>query len=87
MQGWLKSFERSLETASQSAHPNFRFFISSEPPPLPDMNIITESLLQNCIKVSNEAPQCARPAMPINCPFDYLFYSIFGHPKADERKI
>ncbi len=30
---------------------------------------------------------CASPAMPINCPFDYLFYSIFRHPKADEGKI
>lgn len=35
----------------------FRCFISSEPPPLPDMKIIPESILQNCIKVANEAPQ------------------------------
>jgi dynein heavy chain len=31
-------------------------FISSEPPPLEHMEIIPESILQNAIKVSNEAP-------------------------------
>jgi hypothetical protein len=29
---------------------------------------------------------CARPAMSINRPFDYLFNSVFDHPKAIEGK-
>lgn len=56
---WMKVFERQLETVcdSEDLHSDFRCFISSEPPPLPDMEIIPESILQNSIKVSNEAPQ------------------------------
>jgi len=57
MQSWLKKLERKLEEVSASAHLDFRCFISSEPPPLPDMKIIPESILQNCVKVANEAPQ------------------------------
>eukprot|EP00744_Colponema_vietnamica_P001609 GILI01002651.1.p1 GENE.GILI01002651.1~~GILI01002651.1.p1 ORF type:complete len:1110 (-),score=404.88 GILI01002651.1:160-3150(-) len=57
MQTWLKTLERSLEVCAESAHADFRCFISSEPPPLPDMKIIPESILQNCVKVANEAPQ------------------------------
>jgi len=29
-----------LETVFANSHPNFRVFLSSEPPPLPDMQII-----------------------------------------------
>lgn len=56
---WMKLFERQLEAVcdSEDLDPNFRCFISSEPPPFPDMEIIPESILQNSIKVSNEAPQ------------------------------
>jgi len=57
MQSWLKLFEGYLEKASETADPNFRCFVSSEPPPLPELKIIPESILQNCIKVANEAPQ------------------------------
>jgi len=57
MQSWMKVFERNLEIVTEEVHPNFRCFISSEPPPLPDMEIIPESILQNSIKVANEAPQ------------------------------
>lgn len=58
MTDWMKVFERELEIAIEAgAHPEFRVFISSEPPPLPDMEIIPESILQNSVKVSNEAPQ------------------------------
>lgn len=58
MQNWLKTFEQKLEEFSTGSHPNFRCFISSEPPPklLPTMNIIPEAILQRCIKVSNESP-------------------------------
>ena len=49
MQTWLKGInglEGFLETAFLNCHPNFRVFLSSEPPPLPEMEIITESILQ-----------------------------------------
>lgn len=57
MQSWLKTFERNLEIVCEDVHDDFRCFISSEPPPLPYMQIIPESILQNSIKVANEAPQ------------------------------
>ena len=54
---WMKRFENDLERVSANAHPDFRCFISSEPPPLPDMRIIPEPILQASVKVANEAPQ------------------------------
>ena len=57
MQTWLKVFERNLEIIQEDIHPKFRCYISSEPPPLPEMETIPESILQNSIKVANEAPQ------------------------------
>lgn len=62
MQSWLyglNGLEGFLEQVfnDESTKKNFRVFISSEPPPLPDMQIIPESILQSSIKVSNEAPQ------------------------------
>lgn len=60
MQTWLKGLnglEGFLEQVYSFAHPGFRCFISSEPPGLPMMQIIPESILQSALKVSNEAPQ------------------------------
>ena len=57
MQNWLKTLEMTLEKVSKTAHENFRCFISSEPPAFPEMQIVPESILQNCVKVANEAPQ------------------------------
>nr|SYZ35238.1 PtDNAH9b [Paramecium tetraurelia] len=60
MQNWLtglNGLEGYLETVYAKHHPNFRVFISSEPPPLPEMKIIPESILQASVKVANEAPQ------------------------------
>ena len=57
MISWLKVFENDLERVQQTAHPDFRCFITSEPPPLPTMSIIPEPILQSCIKVADEAPQ------------------------------
>ena len=57
MSKWIKRFENDLERVSQTAHPGFRCFISSEPPALPTIDIIPEPILQASIKVSNEAPQ------------------------------
>ena len=58
MEDWMKVFERNLEIAQEGGlHADFRCFISSEPPPLFDQEIIPESILQNSIKIANEAPQ------------------------------
>jgi dynein heavy chain len=57
MQAWLPRLERKLEICSETAHADFRCFISAEPPPLSYMKNIPESLLQSCIKCANEAPQ------------------------------
>lgn len=60
MQSWLyglNGLEGFMETVNASAHPNFRCFFSSEAPPIADMVIIPESILQSCLKVANEAPQ------------------------------
>jgi dynein heavy chain len=56
MQNWLRSFERNLEIATEDVHESFRCIISSEPPPLPEQDLIPESILQNALKVANEAP-------------------------------
>lgn len=59
MQTWmigLKGLEGFLEQVYVTAHPLFRCFLSSEPPPMPSMAIIPESILQSCLKVANEAP-------------------------------
>ena len=58
MQTWMKSFERNFEIVlEEGAHADFRCFVSSEPPPMPEMEIIPESILQNSLKVANEAPK------------------------------
>lgn len=63
MQNWLygiNGLEGFLEQANAVAHPNFRAFFTSEAPTQSqcdlDIVIIPESLLQSCIKVSNENP-------------------------------
>jgi dynein heavy chain len=56
MSSWVPTLERLLEIVSQSAHPEFRCFISAEPPPISSWNNMPESLMQSCIKVANEAP-------------------------------
>jgi dynein heavy chain len=54
---WMREFERALEVAlDDDPHVDFRCFISSEPPGLPHQEIIPEAILQNSIKVSNQAP-------------------------------
>jgi dynein heavy chain len=46
MISWMKKFERQFELAIEGgAHPEFRCFISAEPPPLPHMEIIPESIM------------------------------------------
>jgi dynein heavy chain len=56
MQTWLagiNGLEGFLEQIYLTAHPNFRVFISAEPPGLPLMKTIPESILQQSIKVAN----------------------------------
>jgi dynein heavy chain len=59
MEDWLKDFERALEVAcDDDPHAEFRCFISSEPPGAGRLKeLIPESILQNSIKVANEAPR------------------------------
>lgn len=59
MQSWLTTLERALEVVEEFAAPEFRCFLTSEPPsalvgPLHEM--VPESILQKCIKVADEAP-------------------------------
>eukprot|EP01033_Poteriospumella_lacustris_P003465 gene3469-2562_t len=55
MQTWLPSLEEKMETLV-NPHPQFRVFISAEPPPLSYMKNVPEGLLQSCVTVSNEPP-------------------------------
>jgi dynein heavy chain len=54
--GWVPKLERLLEKVSEHAHPEFRCFISAEPPAVFNFKNMPESLMQSCIKVANEAP-------------------------------
>jgi dynein heavy chain len=54
MQTWLPTLDEKLETLTP--HPNFRVFLSAEPPALSYLKNIPEGLLQSCICVANEPP-------------------------------
>jgi len=59
MQAWLKTLERGLEIVEEFADPNFRCFLTSEPPSAlqgPLWELCPESILQKCIKIADEAP-------------------------------
>jgi dynein heavy chain len=56
MQSWVPTLERLLEVVQEDAHPEFRCFISAEPPPLASWKNMPESLMQGAVKVANEAP-------------------------------
>jgi len=83
MTEWMREFERALEVAVDSdPHADFRCFISSEAPGLPHQEIIPESVLQNSIKVSNQAPQDLKANLRrAMSKFDDAFYD-----KAKEHK-
>ncbi|NXB12140.1 DYH9 protein, partial [Cnemophilus loriae] len=53
---WLSSLEKKLEQHSQGSHLDFRVFISAEPAPCPESHIIPQGILENCIKITSEAP-------------------------------
>ncbi|CAD7974700.1 unnamed protein product [Amoebophrya sp. A25] len=59
MQNWLKHLERQLEIVEEFASPDFRCFLTSEPPSAlygPLQELCPESILQKCIKIADEAP-------------------------------
>ncbi len=56
MQSWVPKLERLLEVVQEGAHPDFRCFISAEPPPISSWKNMPESLMQGSVKVANEAP-------------------------------
>ena len=56
MQSWVPTLERLLEVVQENAHPDFRCFISAEPPPVSSWKNMPESLMQSSVKVANEAP-------------------------------
>ncbi|NWT02283.1 DYH9 protein, partial [Mionectes macconnelli] len=53
---WLNSLEKKLEQHSKDSHKDFRVFISAEPAPSPESHIIPQGILENSIKITNEAP-------------------------------
>ncbi|NWR90162.1 DYH9 protein, partial [Furnarius figulus] len=53
---WLSSLEKKLEQHSEGSHQDFRVFISAEPAPSPESHIIPQGILENSIKITNEAP-------------------------------
>merc|ERR1719263_1342232 len=56
MQAWLPMLERKLEIAQEVGPPDFRCFVTAEPPALPDQMLIPEGIMQSSIKVANEPP-------------------------------
>ena len=57
MKAWLPRLERKLEVAAENGHMDFRCFLSAEPiAGNPFAKIIPESIMQGCIKISNEPP-------------------------------
>jgi len=56
MQSWVPKLERLLEVVQETAHPDFRCFVSAEPPPIASWKNMPESLMQSSVKVANEAP-------------------------------
>ena len=53
---WLPTLERKMEEASAVAKPEFRVFISAEPPPTVESHIIPQGILESAIKITNEPP-------------------------------
>ncbi|XP_064007233.1 dynein axonemal heavy chain 9-like isoform X1 [Pogoniulus pusillus] len=51
---WLSSLEKQLERHAEGSHPQFRLFMSAQP--APDSRSIPQGILENSIKITNEAP-------------------------------
>ena len=85
MQGWIPSLERKLEIAAESAHRDFRCFFSAEPiNGAPFAKIVPESILQTCIKISNEPPSDLKSNMRrALAPFSQ---DVLDRSTTDEKK-
>ena len=88
MTDWMRVFERCLEIEVENGpHPDFRCFISSEPPGIASMEIIPESIMQNSIKVSNQAPQDLKANLRrAMSKFDEAYYEKAKSHKYNEFK-
>ncbi|XP_043931285.1 dynein axonemal heavy chain 11-like [Protopterus annectens] len=53
---WLGSLEKLLELYGMKSHKDYRVFMSAEPAPTPQEHIIPQGVLENSIKITNEAP-------------------------------
>jgi dynein heavy chain len=84
----MKSFERNFEICVENdPHPDFRCFVSSEPPPLAMQEIIPESILQNALKVANEAASDLKSNIrKALSKFDQAFYDKAKEHKEPEFK-
>lgn len=58
---YLSHLEKIIEEHLESAHENFRLFISAEAAPLPDFHIIPQGILEASIKITNESPAGIKP--------------------------
>lgn len=56
MSKWISTLERKLEVCAESAHENFRCFMSAEPHPFPHFQWIPQGILESSIKVVNMPP-------------------------------
>uniref|UniRef100_A0A7S3DEZ9 Dynein heavy chain n=1 Tax=Palpitomonas bilix TaxID=652834 RepID=A0A7S3DEZ9_9EUKA len=57
MAKWLPKLEKLLLQLSMSPHPDFRVYLSAEPPANPHVQSLPLSIVQTSIKVTNEPPQ------------------------------
>ncbi|KAK9817742.1 hypothetical protein WJX72_001478 [[Myrmecia] bisecta] len=86
MQGWIPNLERKLEVAAETAHPDFRCFFSAEPiNGAPQAKIIPESILQTCIKISNEPPSDMKSNM--RRAFAAFNQDFCDRPSTDAKRV
>merc|ERR1711966_410593 len=63
MQSWLPKLERALEIQAESAHENFRVFLTAEPHAFPHTRNIPPGTLEAAIKIINMPPSSLKANM------------------------
>lgn len=53
---WLPHLEKFIEESMESAHTDFRLFVSAEAAPSPNFHAIPQGILEASIKITNESP-------------------------------
>ncbi|XP_060520898.1 dynein beta chain, ciliary-like [Cylas formicarius] len=53
---WLATLEKKMEQCGESAHDNYRLYLSAEPSPDPHSCVIPQGILESSIKITNEPP-------------------------------